>query len=332
MHSVDTAKLVIITLCLVFLVMIALHEASYLAVFSASYLADGFCVANKHLHPALQGHAIAFYGDALMALCMASMVKLGREQFELSEAALTPIAKNMISLFGHGCGHLFLAVNASTMTGSSMVFENLTMSQQLLALIGLFPVWYGFMRDKRRSIKVTCRFAMAHNSLQVFFLPTRFFFTHVLMAVLLNSAVRWLSRDPREKTKYYAMESWLVDVPIVLASFFEAFTCDAFLIRYGGHLWFDMVVPIMFGVYFAILVYTGDGKNKKATIKPSAKQRWRNLALVFRASRALGTPAALRRSVSDGVVESLDLACKSPERPSLVRQLSAGLANPRCCD
>lgn len=202
------------------------------------------------------------------------------------------------------------------------------------------------MRDKRRSFKVTCLFAMAHNSLQVFFLPTRFFFTHVLMAVLLNSAIRWLSRAPKDKTKYYALESWLVDVPIVLASFFEALTCDAFLIHVGGHIWFDMVVPVMFSVYFCILVYTGDGAKRM----PSAKERWKKLALVLRASRAfgspvalrrsvsdgvsrtLGAPVALRRSVSDGVAQSLDLACKGPEMPSLVRQLSAGLANPRCCD
>jgi hypothetical protein len=32
--------------------------------------------------------------------------------------------------------------------------------------------------------------AAFHNGLQIFFLPTRFFLTHVLMAVLLSSAFR----------------------------------------------------------------------------------------------------------------------------------------------
>ena len=115
------------------------------------------------------------------------------------------------------------------------------------------------MRDKSRSTATTLGFALMHNTLQVFFLPTRFFFTHVLLAVLLGSALRWLRRPAVMKTKYYALESWLVDVPIMLASFTEALACDSLLVRYGGHVWFDLVVPVMFTVYLAVLLFTGDG-------------------------------------------------------------------------
>lgn len=121
---------------------------------------------------------------------------------------------------------------------------------------------YVFMRDRRRSTVATCAFTFMHNTGQVFFLPTRFFFTHVLLAVLLNSAFRWLRRPASDKTKYYAMESWMVDVPIVLASFGEAFACDAWLSRFGGHVCFDMVVPVMFTAYLAVLVLTGDGSRE----------------------------------------------------------------------
>ena len=54
------------------------------------------------------------------------------------------------------------------------------------------------------------------------------------------------------------MEAILVDIPILLASFGEALSCDSFLKQYGGHVWFDMVVPVMFTVYYAILIFTKD--------------------------------------------------------------------------
>jgi len=146
--------------------------------------------------------------------------------------------------------------------GASAAFEDLGGAGQVLAWCFLFPVWYMFMRDRRRSTVATCAFTFMHNTGQVFFLPTRFFFTHVLLAVLLNSAFRWLRRPASDKTKYYAMESWMVDVPIVLASFGEAFACDAWLSRFGGHVWFDMVVPVMFTAYLAVLVLTGDGSRE----------------------------------------------------------------------
>ena len=62
-------------------------------------------------------------------------------------------------------------------------------------IVVLYNNRYGFMRDKSRSVPVTLTFALFHNVLQVFILPSRFFFTHVLMAVLLNSAFRGLSRQ-----------------------------------------------------------------------------------------------------------------------------------------
>jgi len=126
------------------------------------------------------------------------------------------------------------------------------------AFLALLPVWWTFMRDKSRSTRTTLAFALFHNTLQIFVLPTRFFFTHVLMAVLLGSALRWLRKPATMKNKYYAMESWLVDVPILLASFGEAMACDSVLMHYGGHVWFDIVVPVGFTAYLGILLLIGD--------------------------------------------------------------------------
>ena len=265
LHPGDLAKLLIIALCIGFLALILLHEYGVLNFFSQSYLEDGFCLTNRHKAPSWnQGHLLAFYSDTLTAIMMFVMAYAGKTTFCMSEPATRPIFKNAISLFGHGCGHLFLGIRAYIYGRADRVFEDLNSVERFGTLIFLYPVWFAFLRDKGRSFAKTMLLATFHNVLQVYFLPTRFFFTHVLKTVLVGSAVRWLLRPESQKTKYYTYEAWLVDIPILLMTYFEALACDSFLINYGGHVFFDLVVPFGFVLYFFILVYEEDfatGKN-----------------------------------------------------------------------
>lgn len=251
LHSGDWAKLFVVIMCFAFLACVLAHEYGMLNVFSPSYLADGFCVSSRHA-PMQNSHAISFCADVATALGLVGFVQCARKR-GLSEAAIAPLSKNSFSLLGHGVGHLFLAVRMSA-GGDTQIFEDAPTSTRLAMYASFMPVWYAFMRDTRRDRLTTIAFTLFHNTLQTFFLSSRFFFTHVLMAVLLGSALRWLHRPLTDKTHYYAMEAWLVDVPILLASFGEALTCDAFLIRWGGHVWFDMVVPVGLAFYYLILV------------------------------------------------------------------------------
>merc|ERR1711871_83461 len=254
LHCGDWGKLVVVLLCMLFLTSVVAQDMNVVTqFFSPSYLNEGFCVGHRD-SLLWSGHAISFYADTLAAIVMMCFVRLGRRK-GLTEQALTPLSKNSYSLLGHGFGHMFLAIRtASASGGTQPVFGGLTMKQQLAVFLAFMPVWYGFMMDKTRSFRTTIVFTSFHNALQIFCLPSRFFFTHVLMSVLLNSAFRWLARPYEAKTRYYALEAWLVDVPILLASFGEALSCDAFLVHWGGHVWFDMVVPFGFFVYYLILI------------------------------------------------------------------------------
>lgn len=102
-----------------------------------SYLADGFCVSNKE-DALWSSHAISFYADVATALGMMALVHLGSER-GLSEAALTPIAKNSMSLLGHGVGHLFLGVRAAVSNGA--IFEGLSTKGRLAMFAAFMPVW-----------------------------------------------------------------------------------------------------------------------------------------------------------------------------------------------
>jgi len=271
----DTGKVVVLLLCLLFLGSVALHELGLAASFSQAYLADGFCISNKQDSPFLQSHMLSFAADTVMTGWMCFLVRRGRQKEGMLENALAPIAKNSISLFGHGVGHLFLAMlpifssQDPSLTAQGDWAEDLLGRKdanivRLCLFASFLPVWYGFMRDRERSVVCTLSFAVSHNALQIFVLPPRFFFTHVLLAVLGNSAIRWMCKEETKKSKYYAMETWLVDVPILFASFGEALSCDAFLVSVGGHVWFDMVVPVMFTVYYVLLLL--DPKESTASI------------------------------------------------------------------
>lgn len=48
------------------------------------------------------------------------------------------------------------------------------------------------MSGSGRSFKVACAFSLFHNLIQMFVIPSKFFFTHVLMAVLANGAIKKL--------------------------------------------------------------------------------------------------------------------------------------------
>eukprot|EP00039_Didymoeca_costata_P025274 m.12820 g.12820 ORF g.12820 m.12820 type:complete len:292 (-) comp4735_c0_seq1:114-989(-) len=264
----DIGKLVVIVLNVLFLSALLLQQFNFIDIFSPSYLEEGFCISNRDDSPLIQSHALSFYADAALALFMGYLVYKG-PKYGLTEEALRPMSKNAVSLFGHGCGHLLLGLSTMFGKGASEMFENLTPVQQLAIFILFTPVWYGFMRDKSRSFTTAMTYAMGHNALQIFVLPSKFFFTHVLLAVLVNSAIRWLRKPQTEKSVYYDLEACLVDVPIMLAAFVEGCTCDSFLSHFGGHVWFDMVVPVMFTVYYIILTRNGklfktNGKAKAA--------------------------------------------------------------------
>lgn len=269
----DLGKTIVLILVSIFFCLLILHELNIIDVFSSLYQEEGFCVYAKDAHPLLRGHALSFYACSATALWMRCMVFYGN-QCGMSEESLKPIKKNSISLFGHSLGHAFLGYKTNDSNGGTRVFEDLTTSGRIFAFLALQVVWYGFMRQRNSKRSSTTAFMMAlfHNSLQVFILPSRWFFTHVLIAVLTSSSLRGLSREHKDKTIYYALEAWFVDVNILVMTFVEAFTCETFLLPFGGHLWFDMVVPIGFTVYFFVLFDTHCKKRMDTNVTDLAKK------------------------------------------------------------
>jgi len=257
----DVAKGMNLFLCVVFFCIMIMEHLGFTSRFSESYKEDGFCVSGKDSHPVYQSHSVCFLANSLTAALMIYLVS----STKMTPEAILPMKRNAISLFAHGCGHLFLFLSTqASSNGASKAFETLRYQgplTKMIAFCGLFGVWYGFMRDPKRSARTSMLLALFHNSLQFFVLPTHFFFVHVLMAVVGGTSLRgiWFQEG---KDIFYDLEAVFVDVPIMMMTFTEAMACDSFLASVGGHLWFDMVVPFGFYVYYGIVLYTGHGLEK----------------------------------------------------------------------
>lgn len=268
----DIANVGILIMLSVFGALMVTENIGLTSVFSPSYQADGFCVA----HPTLSIHGICFAANAFLAAVMWYLAG-PRAPFVLSHKAASPIKENSVSLFGHGVGHLFLALIETHGVQGDQAFEVFRSGDgevnnmvsgfgRCIAYFVLLGVWFGFKKDDQfRSPTVALMLAFIHNTLQFFILPSKFFFVHVLMAVLGDCAISglWFRTD---KDVYYDLEAWLVDIPILLMTFTEALGCDAFLLPMGGHFWFDMVVPFGFFTYYSILVFIGERTQKSEKI------------------------------------------------------------------
>ena len=51
------------------------------------------------------------------------------------------------------------------------------------------------------------------------------------------------------KGVYWTIQSFIL-VPLGMMTWVEAMACDSFLIYFGGHLWYDLSIPIAVIAYF----------------------------------------------------------------------------------
>ena len=66
----------------------------------------------------------------------------------------------------------------------------------------------------------------------------------------------------KEPTKEYLAASVIIGLPVSAAIWVEALMCDSFLVQFGGHLWYDLTIPISMMIY---LIYV---KNTSETAGP----------------------------------------------------------------
>ena len=230
----DLANSLSLLLTGAFLVAILLRPS----LFAESYLRAGFCVS--FAATAYNSHALCFYADAFFT------VLLGVLCSTFSDSRLARVRTSYLGILGHGIGHLALYLSPDAIRGSGE-----TQATTLWVLAALLAFWLGFFWSFTPSKLVNLAIAFANTLALAFHVPRAFGFTYV-QTVLMTAFV---SRDlliRERKDSLYVAWSVLVNIPVVLMGWIEALGCDAGLINYGGHVFYDAVIPLSMLAYAAV--------------------------------------------------------------------------------
>jgi len=233
---------------LLFVLLILAQEQQWVDVISPAFLEDGFCVANKEYSVYVQSHALCFYVDTAFALFLWILCKTSESRY--SSEALEPIWKAILPTFGHGCGHLSLAILGTGTTETPLEkSDSLVILARSSLILVLF--WYAFMRsivgvEKGHTLSLVL--TVVYTSIHVFLVPGRFGFTYVQTMLILTYTLHALSK--KEKSTYYNAISVIIGLPVGFVAWFEVFACEQFYVHIGGHVWYDLTIPLSYCAYY----------------------------------------------------------------------------------
>ena len=153
--------------------------------------------------------------------------------------------------FFHGCAHLYLGLKNATPGDDTPAMRypgDFKGIARVYGGLGLF--WYGFMRGiftEGPEIKRIIA-ALFFNSIHVFLVPGKFGFSYVALALTLCYNIVNLTGH---KDKYYNALSICLVWTGTVGLWAEGLACEQFMVNIGGHLWYDMSIPISFLIFFA---------------------------------------------------------------------------------
>ena len=123
-------------------------------------------------------------------------------------------------------------------------------AKQLMVFGILFFFWYSLtlnLKD-RMGLGGHAGLAMGFLLFHYFMVPGTVSFSYVQAMLILTGAVNHITTP--EKDKYYNVAALLFYLPVGLMGWMEGLACESIMIHIGGHLWYDMSIPISITIYF----------------------------------------------------------------------------------
>jgi len=105
---------------------------------------------------------------------------------------------------------------------------------------------------KQYPVSVSAALSLVWSSVGLTLIPAQFGFTYVQTVLFFVSALSGMART--DKDIFYDLSTVIVSIPVGLAGWLEAVTCEYFIIWFGGHLVYDMTINIGLFVYFAVVM------------------------------------------------------------------------------
>jgi len=235
-----------------YLCLIGAHATgiSRLTAFGTHWAADGFCLSFKD--SIWHTHLLCLYSDTAFAALL----------FVLSRRASRPelaiVHPAVLSTFMHGLGHLFLWWRTPKSQHEPLIYQYPSPMEVSLMLVGFFSFFFAFLNGhdgghKRLGTTLMLLQCLLHTLALAALVPPLYLFTYVNTVLFFNlTGGRLFGTAAEEKDSFYDLEALLVSTPVAIVTWLEPLLCDSFLVRWGGHVWFDISIPAGAIVYFCL--------------------------------------------------------------------------------
>lgn len=210
-----------------------------LVSFGVNWISDGFCLSFKN--SMLHTHLLCLYGNTVCSLIL--FILAGSSKRE----ELANVRVGVGSVLMHGIGHAYVWYTDGTLRFGSIDETGLAvfLSQYVFLILfflifvykpNAWPTWMSLALSVLHSIVLTN-------------VPPIFIFPYVNLVITTTLIVALFASSPRDV--FYPLQMLTFCGPVSMA-FLEPLLCDQFLINYGGHLFYDLIIPFGFFVYYFV--------------------------------------------------------------------------------
>lgn len=267
-HAISSASI------LAYTVATFLYAKPGSAFFDEEWVKHGFCVIQQDI-PYWNSHDLCLYFDA-------ALVTIGLLVYRALRGVPTPEMKYademmLFNLFGHlGHGIVHGVIGASFRSGDYTGAQHITQLEEFAAMedkkkilmrvcVGIL-FWVGLLK----GVVPKAPSGMVAISAVVVFIGGLFVrdtlgFAYVQAVITVAFSSTQLALPKEEKHFVYAAFA-LISIPLSIIPWIESTMCKDFASKFGGHLMYDMAIPILLtaAYYFSWRHYSVQKKDKQA--------------------------------------------------------------------
>jgi len=212
--------------------------------FDTQWLAHGFCVSNSDT-VWYNSHALSFYVDVVLTLFIFFLYKTQPKSVPPLQAAI--MLGGVMSTLGHGCGHLYLAMNPTGMDLRFRPKEDLgaSIASTLVTVMVFVCIFQGTMPLSSRQ-RLTGTALIATAGFTLLDIKPKFNFVYAQAVIYIFNAIHMLTlEDSHKATQVYRLHAYF-QLPVLVVGVLESTACQSLLEPIGGHANFDASIGIGF--------------------------------------------------------------------------------------
>eukprot|EP00992_Anisonema_acinus_P014622 TRINITY_DN937_c0_g1_i1.p1 TRINITY_DN937_c0_g1~~TRINITY_DN937_c0_g1_i1.p1 ORF type:complete len:304 (+),score=98.43 TRINITY_DN937_c0_g1_i1:43-912(+) len=267
----DMTNVLIIVNSLAFMAFVVLQteSADGTGMLSSLFSRDGICVSNQDKSVYVQSHALCFYLDTACVVVLLLWCRALRAR-GYAAAALDPVTSALFGMFLHGAAHMGVGLNGKMGHGGPVFQRYPDPVGRLQAVGGMLLFWcmvtigQPLRMVRRGRLPLIVLVAVASWAVHILLVPERLEFTYVSTSILMVFGISSLLVKGTD-TRFYSGAS-LAMLPVGLVAWAEALLCESLLQPVGGHIWYDLSMPIGHGFHLLWVMSKGpDAHRRKAS-------------------------------------------------------------------